>query len=203
MANGFEFRVDGRALRGLERRLRLAAKSQDKAAQRAMASTRRATFTESKRAVQSEYNLKQQRIAQGTTVLASTKRRAFGFVIKGKKETITWGSYGARATSNGTVVRILKKLGAIRFGSVFGARGLGGNPLHFERIGVRRRMKAGNYEGQRREVIAAKKGPSIADAHANKVVFSRIEQFFFDRLDRELLRQLKTTLDKGISVKAR
>lgn len=193
-AAGVTLSIDTSGLARLERRLRDAGARGEREFAQGMASVRRATGTEAKRAIVVVYNLSQRRVAEDLFIAA---KGALGFAITGRRKPISFGSYGARASGRGVRVSVTRgKTTVIAPG--FAAPAPGGNQLFWKRSGEAPRvMTQGAYRGREREPIQPLFGPSVADHLANDAVRARLERFFVSKLTAEIQRRLARLFRNG------
>lgn len=225
---------DLRQVRDLERRLALAGREAGKELDRAMTGARRATLTQATRSIASRYTLLNKRIRDDLFVFGNERRvgprlgRAtglglgagtYGFTLLGRRQPISFGSYGARATGNGVTVAIRRGRRQLLSGAFVGlgpsatsesrrdvqrrARYAGQirtaygrnvnnpNALFWVRTGgAKRRMSKGYNEGLLKEPIRPLFGPSIADHLLQQSVRDEIDRNFINRLGNEYTRRL-------------
>lgn len=156
-----------------------------RAQRRAVGTLRRRLPVVARRDIQTEYNLKAQRINQD--LHASFVED--GIRLVGRSRGIGLLNFSARQTRAG-VTATIKKGKRTEYPHAFIAPGLGGALQVFRRTGVKRRMQKGRYAGRIREAIEAMYGPSVAQMLKHGERPQRMEQAADQIIEQELDRQL-------------
>jgi hypothetical protein len=190
----FEPKIDARALDRLAARFAAAGAKGPQEIQRAVTSVRRATGTESRRAVSASYNLPQRYIG---TVQTIKPAGPLGFTISGRNKPIPATAYGGRALARGGVAVAFARGRRIVIEDAFkGAAPQGGDKLWRRTGQAKTRPTKGRYAGAKflREPIDVLTGPSAADHLNNSTVRARLDGFFVRRLNNEVNRRLARLL---------
>lgn len=190
----FEPRIDARALTRLQARFDAVGANAQREIGQAMVSVRRATGTESKRAVSAIYSLAQRYVATGLLVKPGGR---LGFTISGRNKPIPAHHYGARALALGGVVVAYNRGRRITIADAFSGEAPQGGAKLWRRTGeAKRRNTKGRYAGSAalREPIDVLVGPSPADHLLNTTVRSRLDGFFVRRMNAEVQRRITRAL---------
>ncbi len=192
--------IDTRQLDSLRNRFKKAGGQWERELQRAVSNASRATLTEAKREIASEYQVTQRRIAQGLRYERGKSR--LGFVIIGRNKPIRLREYGGRATKAGVSIAVRRgKRKVIRSGfagaRARGDQGGGGQELWVRTGEAPRRVKRGRNKGLTKEPIKPLVGPSVANQLGDKRVLGHLERFFQTKLSNDASRRLARLLKRG------
>lgn len=232
----FATKIGTQSLDQLAARFRAAGANAPKEVGRVIVDVERATRTEARRAVAKRANLKAKRIADdlfsfnegvklGTRLGGRIGGTGLGFAIVGRRQPISFGSYGARAGRKGVRVRIFRgQVEVIRSG--FAGRGPAAtsnskrdvrrraeyaqqigraydrpvnetNLLFWQRTGdAPRRMEKGRNVGLKKEPIRPLFGPSIADHLANDSVRAQVNRFAVQKFNQTAARRISLLLSR-------
>jgi hypothetical protein len=193
----FEPTIDKRALDRLSARFEALGANAKRELERSIISVRRATGTESRRAVSATYSLTQQYVS---TVQRIRPGGSLGFVISGVNRPIPAVHYGARALARGGVAVAFRRGRRVVIESAFAGEAPQGGRKLWQRTGDPKRIATkGRYAGRgiRREPIDVLVGPSPADHLRNRAVRERLNGFFVRRLNNEVSRRLARLQRRG------
>lgn len=181
---------DDRGLRDLAKRFEQLGAKGRREVERTVSSVRRATGTESVRAITATYNLAQKYVRSGIRVRPTGLR---GFEIRGANRPIPAHHYGGKALSRGGVAVAYRRGRRIVIEDGFPGEAPQGGLKLWQRTGQpKTRPTRGRYAGRNvlREPIEVIVGPSPADHLLNRTVRERLDAFVVRRLSNEVARRV-------------
>ena len=179
----------------LEKAFRRAAALMGRAEARAVNRAGVSVVATQSRAIAQIVNLKVSTIKKSIQTVRKPTPEQLSVTFEVKGEGIALREFGARQTGKGVSVQVLRASGRKIVKGAFMADGLNANLQVFRRTGAAPRiMKAGRYEGRRREPIEKLFGPNVLSQYIKEAIQRAGADTWNTRLPVELERECNHAL---------